>query len=151
MFLLTLISIPQWYNCTKRKKKQNMRDCFPWLLNLYSNQYEPSNSKSRFGSAILLKEEHHLKKHITWKSFRTSGKSEASQSPIMMCTLITKKLNPLSYHQLSLPHWDTVTAASHWQRFVVTRQPAVLDVDPILCLDSATSLTKPNKPPQCDP
>lgn len=108
-----------------------MRDCFPWLLNLYSNQCEPSNSKSRFGSAILLKEEHHLKKHITWKSFRTSGKSEASQSPIMMCTLITKKLNPLSYHHLSLPHWDTVTAASHWQRFVVTRQPAVLEVDPV--------------------
>lgn len=39
-----------------------MKDCFPWLLNLYSKPCKPSNSKSRFWSPMFLKEEHDLKK-----------------------------------------------------------------------------------------
>lgn len=81
----------------------------------------------------------------------TSGKSEASQCPVIMCTLITAMLNPLWCHQLSLfIGIQTVTAVSHWQSFSLTWLEVVLEVDPVLCLDSAISLSKPNKSPQCD-
>lgn len=42
-----------------------MKDCFLWLLNLSSNQREPSNNKSRFGSPMFLEEEHNFKKTMT--------------------------------------------------------------------------------------
>lgn len=38
-----------------------MKDCFLWLLNLSSNQWEASDSKGRFGSSMLLKEGYYLK------------------------------------------------------------------------------------------
>lgn len=84
-----------------------------------------------------------------------SGQVERVKLPnaqFIMCTLIITMLN--LFVSMSSPIFigiQTVTAVSHQQRSTLTWQPAVLEVDPVLCLDSAISLSKPNKSPQCDP
>lgn len=84
--------------------------------------------------------------------FRTNWKSEASQCPIIMCAFITKMLTPLCYHQLSLLYWDTNSDSGVPPTEVHPHMEATsIGGGSCPLLDSAISLTKPNKSPQCDP
>lgn len=140
--------MPQWYNSTKGKKK------IPWRTVSRGYSIFPQISVSQVTAEVDLglqsprKNIIFYKTRLTWNSFRTSGKSEASQCPNIMCTLIITMLN--LFVIISSPIFigiQRVTAVSHQQRSTLTWQPAELEVDPVLCLDSAISLSKPSKPP----
>lgn len=95
-----------------KEKKNPMKDCFPWLLNFSSNQCEPSNSRSRFGSPIPKEEHNFLQNKTDLELLQDKWQEWSFTMPKYNVHLDNYNVKSLCYHQLSHLYWDTKSDSS---------------------------------------